>query len=444
MPTCKISEKSLVRKCGRKALASDPEGLCILHSRQQDKDKVPFDTEIKKKLRSQEYDFSGFFFPSFISFSETTFVKEANFSWATFSDEAEFYRSTFSGVADFNGANFAKGAHFHRTTFSDRAFFYGAVFADEADFSGVTFSKGANFGDAAFYGTTRFWQATEVSIKLEPIVVRKKIISCEFSDETYFSGCKIAGRISFDSIKPTIWMTDFRDLRFEPGAELQFLNLNLSQALFSGTDLRQVEFHNVKWYRRWYRNLVYEEVKIRIDETAYIFYIIHKHIFSKIKNVPIISKISDRLLRISRDSKPSSYDYGRVEELYRNLKLNYEQAGDHKKSGDFHYGEMEMYRRSSSWRRGFLSWYNIYRWLSGYGEQPLLAFMWLLGFLFGLAALVQGSGIINRLCESLGFWDSFIYILQKVTLQRPDWANPITFWGKLFSPNYSRKVLKNA
>jgi len=417
----------------RQALGSDEECLCLLHSRQVNKDKIAFDTEIEKMLRRQAYDFRGVFFPSSISFSDIKFFKEANFSFAIFSDEVEFIKAKFLDVADFNMAKFSKKAHFFRATFFEKAFFYGAIFGDGADFSGVNFAQGANFGEAGFYGSTNFWQATEVSIKLEPILVDKKFTNCTFSDETYFSGCKIAGRISFDSIKPTIWVVDFRDIRFEPGAELQFLNSNLSLALFSGTDLRQVEFHNVNWYRRWYRNIVYEEVKIRINETAYIFYTIHKHIISMIKNVRIISEISGYLLRFAKDSKPSSYDYSRVEELYKNLKLNYEQAGDHKKSGDFHYGEMEMYRRSTPWRRGFLSWYNIYRWLSGYGEQPLLAFFWLLGFLFCLTALVQDSGIINQLGQSLGFWDTFIFILQKVTLQRPDWATPITFQGKMLS-----------
>ena len=37
--------------------------------------------------------------------------------------------------------------------------------------------------------------------------------------------------------------------------------------------------------------------------------------------------------------------------LYRYLKLNYEKEGDLKQAGDFHYGEMEMHRKSNFWRR---------------------------------------------------------------------------------------------
>ena len=33
--------------------------------------------------------------------------------------------------------------------------------------------------------------------------------------------------------------------------------------------------------------------------------------------------------------------------------------------------------------------------------------------------------------HSPGFGDSFFYLLQKVTLQRPTWAEPVGFWGKL-------------
>ena len=40
-----------------------------------------------------------------------------------------------------------------------------------------------------------------------------------------------------------------------------------------------------------------------------------------------------------------------------------------------------MHRRASPWRRWVpVSWYNLYRCLSGYGERPLRALVWLIGF----------------------------------------------------------------
>jgi hypothetical protein len=52
----------------------------------------------------------------------------------------------------------------------------------------------------------------------------------------------------------------------------------------------------------------------------------------------------------------------------------------------------------------------------------------------GLAGLVWGLGLeVGNApnTQIAGFADSFIYILQKATLQRPAWAEPMGFGGKL-------------
>ncbi|MEW6388343.1 MAG: hypothetical protein AB1491_12580 [Thermodesulfobacteriota bacterium] len=166
----------------------------------------------------------------------------------------------------------------------------------------------------------------------------------------------------------------------------------------TATDLRQCQFNNVDWHPFRGRQAIYDEVELY------------------------------------EDKNPSNEQYARVEESYRYLKLNYEGAGDFKKAGDFHYGEMEMHRRASKWRWLPIYWYNLYRFLSGYGERPLRALGWLTVFLFGLAGLVcwLGLEIVNPR-QLADFGDSFIYILQKATLQRPEWAKPVRFLGQLLS-----------
>jgi hypothetical protein len=132
------------------------------------------------------------------------------------------------------------------------------------------------------------------------------------------------------------------------------------------------------------------------------------------------------------DSPLEADKYGEVERLYRNLKMNYIKEGDYKNAGDFHYGEMEMHRRASKWRWFLLYWYNIYRFLSGYGERPSWALGWLAVFLTGMAGLVWGLGLeVGNPSHMASFGDSFIYLLQKATLQRPTWAEPVGFLGKL-------------
>jgi hypothetical protein len=124
--------------------------------------------------------------------------------------------------------------------------------------------------------------------------------------------------------------------------------------------------------------------------------------------------------------------YGVVERLYRYLKINYEAEHDYKNAGDFHYGEMEMHRRASKWRWFPGYWYNLYRWFSGYGERPGKALCWLAGLLAILTGLLAWAGLeILDPRYSASFGNPFFYLLQKVTLQRPTWAEPVGVGGKL-------------
>jgi hypothetical protein len=92
-----------------------------------------------------------------------------------------------------------------------------------------------------------------------------------------------------------------------------------------------------------------------------------------------------------------------------------------------------MHRKASPWRRGFLfSWYNLYKIMSGYGERPMRALVLLIFFLAILTGLLSSSGLeILDPKHVPAFGDSFFYLLQKVTLQRPTWAEPVGFWGNL-------------
>jgi hypothetical protein len=129
-------------------------------------------------------------------------------------------------------------------------------------------------------------------------------------------------------------------------------------------------------------------------------------------------------------------DYGglcvSIEELYRYLKLNHEKEGDQKQAGDFHYGEMEMHRRASPWRRWFpFSWYNLYLLLSGYGERPLRALGWLLGLIGAMAWGLSYLGLKIHTGMGTGVGPAVVYLLQQATLIRPDWAEPGTLGGQL-------------
>jgi hypothetical protein len=84
------------------------------------------------------------------SFSDATWVDQADFSDATFSDWASFSGATFFGSANFLGATFSGLANFLRVTFSSHG----------TGFSGATFKKRAMFVNAEMKGPTLFEKAT--------------------------------------------------------------------------------------------------------------------------------------------------------------------------------------------------------------------------------------------------------------------------------------------
>jgi uncharacterized protein YjbI with pentapeptide repeats len=370
-------------------------------------------------------------------FSSAKFMEKADFRRATFTEGADFSEVTFTAEADFSGAYFAKGASFYgaifkegadfsKGTFTEGAGFIAATFTAEADFSGAYFAKGANFHGATFTAEAGFYGATFRGLAnfSRAIFTKEANFSrASFTERSNFSGARIEGRVVFRDLNPLgegelppAFRGLFRDLELSPGAVLSFQDLSLARVRFTGTDLRRVEFHHVQWHPYRGRQAVYEEVLLRQEEKKKPWFRTWLLYHVPYADIP----------------HPWGDEYGQVERLYRYLKINYETGGDYKNAGDFHYGEMEMHRRAGKWRWFPLYWYNLYRWLSGYGERPSWALGWLCGFLAFFTGFLAWTGMeITDPKHVPAFGDSFFYLLQKVTLQRPDWAYPVGFWGKL-------------
>ncbi|MFA4903287.1 MAG: pentapeptide repeat-containing protein [Desulfobaccales bacterium] len=408
MPTCNFNKPR--RKdvyypdlCQNPQLESDPEGMCILHSRQLDKDLNAFSASIMEKLERKDYNFRGVFFPGDMLLFARQVFHNANFEHAEFNSWTFFENSQFSGETNFSQVKFGVFVSFIKAKFCGRANFYLAKFNGNVDFSETEFDDQAIFTAAQFAG-----QATFATINFQ---------SPKERDHPFIG--------------------NFRDLKIEHSTVVRFQDLSLANVAFAGTDLRHIEYRNITWhsYSNWFfrkdvkwlpiRQAVYDEVLLDEKEPS-LFYRAKANLI----NIALFWRWP--YLKIS---KPNKAEYARVEELYRYIRINYENEGDYKNAGDFHYGEMEMHRRASPWRRWiFFSWYNLYRSLSGYGERPLWALMWLVILLFGLSGLVWRLGleVVNPL-HIADFGDSFIYLLQKATLQRPTWAEPVTFMGKLIA-----------
>ncbi len=464
-PTCQIHKKYNI-VCANPPLPGDSDCLCILHSQNEAKDLAAFREALQaifEQKALEYYDLSGIFFSSifsiidflenrefekFADFSEATFIGAAFFPGTTFKGGVDFSNATFKELAWFDDATFSELADFGGTSFTKMAFFFDATFKKEANFKGATFSGQAVFSNAAFTKFTDFTEAT-------------------FMEAAEFSFAVVDSQVIFRCINPPkqgeqeySFYGYFEDLKIAVGSVLRFQDLSLANVIFAGTDLRHMEFINIRWRRFRGRDIICEEYILNKKEIDYITAIIfdklylerkitrYDHQLLKIamkiddfwiteiikkRSSYLSQKITPESLKKLYANKPSAEDYARIEELYRYLKINYEDNADFKKSGDFHYGEMEMHRKASPWRRGFLfSWYNLYKILSGYGERPIRAMVLLIFFLAVLTGLLSRIGLeILDPKHIPAFGDSFFYLLQKVTLQRPTWAEPVGFWGKL-------------
>ena len=96
--TCQIHKKYGEIECDNPAIPGDPDGFCILHSRNVEKDREGvFKKAIQEKLKKQDYDFKGIFFPEKMNFKGHEFKKWTDFGDATFNG-VDFSEAIFSNV----------------------------------------------------------------------------------------------------------------------------------------------------------------------------------------------------------------------------------------------------------------------------------------------------------------------------------------------------------
>jgi uncharacterized protein YjbI with pentapeptide repeats len=316
--------------------------------------------------------------------------KDFDFKFVLFPGYISFEDQVFEGNADFCDSIFLSQADFTKSKFNSVADFMGAKFYGSAYFDQVEFNSGSNFSFTQFLSAASFlgtifanWSSFEGAV---------------FEKYAMFAGSEFGGESMFSGIDLP-FIANFQDIILANNGDLQFEDSDLGNVIFSRTDLRLVRFHNVKWRNYHRRQIIYDEI-------------------SFLKGYGIREKM---------------IFYPEIERLYRYLKLNYEKEGDLKQAGDFHYGEMDMYRKSNIYRR-FFSLYTFYWALSGYGERPSWALGWLAGFLLALPLLVWGVGLDSIAGGTTsGFLETFTYIFEKATFQRPLPLSDLNHLGRFIS-----------
>ena len=217
----------MTRACGGESFFREHQGkrYCVLHLPDADK-KEAFDSALKKKLESQDFNYQEVWFPNNARlggmqidkpvdfryavfdeggyFSNTTFRFEVKFEGATFNEDARFEGTTFGAKVDFKSVTFRKEADFNRAKFEAYADFWRCTFSGHAEFRYTVFLQTASFWPAIFHSTASFTNAS---------FVRANFRASEFNGKAVFLWCAFGSaefmQASFSSD------ADFFDSRFE-------------------------------------------------------------------------------------------------------------------------------------------------------------------------------------------------------------------------------------
>ncbi len=146
--------------CGREAEENDGEHLCILHSKDPNKDKDAFERAFDEHYKQKGRNFAYFGFPAGSDLSEVAFTGDVSFEESTFHGLANFLGATFHGFVNFEGTTFEGYVSFAGATFSEESSFEMATCKEYADFAKAEFAGYVCFQDATFHQTASFGKAT--------------------------------------------------------------------------------------------------------------------------------------------------------------------------------------------------------------------------------------------------------------------------------------------
>ncbi|MCP4364350.1 MAG: pentapeptide repeat-containing protein [Planctomycetes bacterium] len=421
-------------------------------------------------------------------FSKATFLQEADFRQATVS-WAYFWHATFSQTADFSGATFSQEAFFHEAKFSQRAeaCFNGAIFSKEANFHNAKFNGGGTFLHTTFNKMANFNGAIFSSANFDAAAFKgdANFTWAEFHGWTFFfmnskwtfvrfKNPKCLPRDEKEEIEWPEELKQGNEWRIEYNGDLQLLEFkgeisvsekdklcNLSNDdsysraindLSEASKVQTLGREKVTFERtRFIGEIRFEDVDL--SNCSFLHANIDKVDFrycdfgqKREKLLSMITHNRQNILKDERDHDDArNKDYEPVRRLYLELKRNFEDNKDWNTAGDFHYGEMECRRKmyGLSTFEGFLV--NIYFWLSGYGERPYKATVFLLFFcLLFFPLLLSINDFVPLLwswmsdCQALCLADCFNTLLlsERDSLKVVSFAS-LTKIGKPIKPDNS-------
>nr|WP_321513165.1 pentapeptide repeat-containing protein [uncultured Pseudodesulfovibrio sp.] len=373
---------------------------CIYHAPSKPSGADKFEDALFSKIKStpegDTCDLRGTIFPHDISFSFLKELPPMDLSSAEFHGEVSFKGVTFKGRANFQGASFFKKANFRGVTFNQRStlnrvFFSGlvdfkkATFQSGADFWNATFSDDVLFVQTVFNGSTAFAKCIfEKEARFERTEFeRVRFDKAYFKEHVYFIGGGSSGRSSFlncEFAKSVHFVeTHFVDADYShmcPGSIAFFKEADLRRSFLKHAPIESFRFSACNWPIFERRRCIYDARKV--DDGGFFAFEEQGR-----RPSPLPTK-SGKRMKVYKP--PNSYV---LEDLFRRLKKNARDESDEVLASDRHYFEKEIQRKRLRTEKGtktLRSYLLVYKWLSGYGESPVIA-MWLL-VLFALLPFV--------------------------------------------------------
>lgn len=361
--------------CREPAWQGSTDGLCIFHDNSKEKNLNLFRKKLARKVKQEDYNFRGYYFPEMVDFADHIFSREVDFEEAIFSSSANFSNCTFSSRVNFAGGTFFDRANFLNTTFSGGAYFAGATFFGGGNFVGSVFSGGAYFAGATFFGGAYFSGTTFSG--------GAHFARGSFSGGAYFSGALFSNRAGFSKANFSE-EAEFMGAGFSGDAHFLSATFHkwarFEEATFSDTtDFVKAEFlgDTSFWKAKFEKSVDFQMATFA-------------------KNVSFLDTLfKDEILfegsKFIRNTGEDSMASALLEKSYRNVKNALLERGNYSTAGEFYYREMEA-RRSRIKRTNWM-WMTLYKWLCGYGEKPQRVVLISLAVILASALIFLFNGI---------------------------------------------------
>lgn len=348
-----------------------------------EKVKTFLDALQNEKIEKMDFDFDWFVFPE-IDWKEVLNGNECSWIFS-------LVWAKFCGYADFSGIKFQKGVHFREVHFFSWVSFLSADFLWDVTFERVVFSQSVDFIFVKFQWNVKFWYT-----KFQWEVEFYKTI---FYRDTLFDNVIFIDWVFREVQFSREWLTIFDNNIEDPAFWFKYpvSVLSLIDIVFNvNCTFRRYDFSEIIFHNSQIDKIVFQECE-----------------FKKINWRKVLADESNNKM------------FTQVENLYCQLKSNFEDKKSWQLAGDFHIGEMEM-RLKWLWQKwDYLEFIilRLYKLISLYWERIWRPLLWMIFVIIGASSMLWylwpiKIGINEYLTS---FWESLLTVFRTFILQKEDW-----------------------